>query len=900
MAKLVPITSDNYDSAYYVNFDTMMGYIADEPKKEEKETIDAAPQPVPIFEDKVTEDRDDLSDFTGDVEFFTVEDFSAEEGIKTLKKDRVPSYITQKNLTGGSIAAQGLLTGTIDPILSFGAPALAKTLTGKIQNDVLGIKGLNSYRPDGILGSAWDLSMRVHANNIAATGEYIKVNGNIVTWNDNTFGFKGMRTYTGNHGGLSAGQLDGIVAAQKRTDIGEGVGIAYSAGQYRADKEDRKQAGAGLTGDVLAIDIVDPRVISGSGKTTVYMKANGVFVDATGRRLQSASLGGAAAKRLEELGLKNFRDSLTSGASSMLGTRRVDDMMRTSFQGQLDTYAKSIRSMGAKYDSSNQFSSDTVGKILDRSSLGISSNLEDLKKYKANTPKPSTPANNVRDDGNSTRGTTSSGYSGSTIRQQQEASDKAMADFYGASSKSNPFSASRKNQPTSQSDFEARMRQAGALPTIEVAYGGSLQKLAPGGDVNSGANFTGPVGFVGNTPENVPNDKTVADDVLTKLPNEGFVINAPAVEIEGSRDIKNMIVDAIKYARQNSIFVPDMPVQTIDVAISKGEVVIPPELKRIIGEDRLTKINNRGKREVARRQQEAEVKAAEGGFIKKKLNVGGTVNAADQINKIPTPTSSAVPIPKPDVFVDTVGPTELPEVRKVLQEQGLNSLEDLEYAIKYGEIGTAGKEYEENPYRFHKVTGSSAFGPAGLLYGTIELLKKKNLFPDDKDLNDYVDILINQGKEKYNIQVKKKRSNRFPNVPNSQFANASEGIIPRELHEKFYPIVSRVYFSQIMSQNPKTFEEFLKIHHSGGKVKKGKAEEFKKFKQRVADGIKIRRKLKKEDQYDTEKGFSDLTFDEYLRTRPLDPDKPSPRPEMDKPKKDKPKTIFGIPIPFLN
>ena len=650
MPRLVPITSDNYDSAYYVNFDTMMGYIADKPKEEaEKNTIDATPQPAPVFEDPVTEDRDDLSDFTADVQLFTVEDFNAEEAIKNLKTDRVPSGITQKNLTAGTAGIQQALTGSIDAITTLGVPLMATALTGKKQNDVLGIEGLDSYRPAGALGSAWDLSMKVHANNIAATGEYIKVNGNIVTWNDNTFGFKGMRTYTGTHGGLTAGQLDGIVAAQKRTDIVDGVGIAYSAGQYRADKEDRKQAGAGLTGDVLAIDVIDPRVISGTGKTTVYMKANGVFVDATGRRLQSALLGGAAAKKVEELGLKNFRDSLTSGASSMLGTRRVDDTMRTSFQAKLQTYSSSIKNLGAKYDTSNQFSSDVAGKILDRSSVGISSSSEDLQKYKGGAhPKVLYNVNNVRDDTNSNRGTTSSGYRGSTIRQQQEASDEAMADFYGASSTSNPFSASRKNQPTSQRDFEARARQAGALPAIETAYGGSLQKLAPGGDVNSGANFTGPVGFVGDAPENVPNDKTVADDVLTKLPNEGFVINAPAVEIEGSRDIKNMIVNAIKYARQNDIFVPDMPVAMIDVAISKGEVVIPPELKRIIGEDRLTKINNRGKREVSRRQQEAEVKAAEGGFIKKKLNVGGTVSVADKINKIPTPSSSSSPTPMPE------------------------------------------------------------------------------------------------------------------------------------------------------------------------------------------------------------------------------------------------------------
>jgi hypothetical protein len=48
----------------------------------------------------------------------------------------------------------------------------------------------------------------------------------------------------------------------------------------------------------------------------------------------------------------------------------------------------------------------------------------------------------------------------------------------------------------------------------------------------------------------------------------------------------------------------------VDVALSKGEVVVPPDLAKIIGYDRLEKINNRGKKEVSRRQ-----KAAKGGFI---------------------------------------------------------------------------------------------------------------------------------------------------------------------------------------------------------------------------------------------------------------------------------------------
>jgi len=59
--------------------------------------------------------------------------------------------------------------------------------------------------------------------------------------------------------------------------------------------------------------------------------------------------------------------------------------------------------------------------------------------------------------------------------------------------------------------------------------------------------------------------------------------------------------------------------------VSRGEVTIPPHIAKIIGYDRLKKINNRGKKEVSRRQQERE-QAAGGGFIsRKKLAKGDRV-----------------------------------------------------------------------------------------------------------------------------------------------------------------------------------------------------------------------------------------------------------------------------------
>jgi len=61
--------------------------------------------------------------------------------------------------------------------------------------------------------------------------------------------------------------------------------------------------------------------------------------------------------------------------------------------------------------------------------------------------------------------------------------------------------------------------------------------------------------------------------------------------------------------------------EQIDIMISRGEVVVPPKIAKIIGYDRLEKINNRGKKEVARRKKAGDQErpqarqANEGGFI---------------------------------------------------------------------------------------------------------------------------------------------------------------------------------------------------------------------------------------------------------------------------------------------
>ena len=143
-----------------------------------------------------------------------------------------------------------------------------------------------------------------------------------------------------------------------------------------------------------------------------------------------------------------------------------------------------------------------------------------------------------------------------------------------------------------------------------------------------------PAGFVEKPPEQVAPQETVADDVPMDVPEGSFIINAPAVEFAGSKDIRRMLEDAVEEAKKQGIDIgqPDDKMSNeeyVALLVSKGEVVVPPVLAKIIGYDKLNKINDRGKEEVARRSEEAEQKESQpqmqayGGFIR--MRDGGSV-----------------------------------------------------------------------------------------------------------------------------------------------------------------------------------------------------------------------------------------------------------------------------------
>ena len=131
----------------------------------------------------------------------------------------------------------------------------------------------------------------------------------------------------------------------------------------------------------------------------------------------------------------------------------------------------------------------------------------------------------------------------------------------------------------------------------------------------------GPAGFA-QRPEFVggnqtqPDGVSVADDQPRDVQEGTFVINAAAADFAGRSDIEKMIRDAYKKVGDTG---QSGVSQEVAINVSKGEVMIPPHIAKVIGYDRLNKINNRGKKEIARRQE-----AAGGGFIdRKKFAKGG-------------------------------------------------------------------------------------------------------------------------------------------------------------------------------------------------------------------------------------------------------------------------------------
>jgi hypothetical protein len=192
------------------------------------------------------------------------------------------------------------------------------------------------------------------------------------------------------------------------------------------------------------------------------------------------------------------------------------------------------------------------------------------------------------------------------------------------------------NESYSASDFDAGVSDGDAAAGFSGPFARGGRAMAEGGPTPAVLNNpeqTETAGFVDRPPEQVPDAETVADNVPADVEEGTFVLNAPAVEFMGSDDVKKMLIEATDEAKRQGVDIVQNNTKMdkkklLSLVVSKGEVLIPPVLAKIIGYDRLEKINNRGKQEVEKRiaengqdiPPEAQQAAAEGGeqsFIKK-------------------------------------------------------------------------------------------------------------------------------------------------------------------------------------------------------------------------------------------------------------------------------------------
>ena len=93
-------------------------------------------------------------------------------------------------------------------------------------------------------------------------------------------------------------------------------------------------------------------------------------------------------------------------------------------------------------------------------------------------------------------------------------------------------------------------------------------------------------------------EQQAADDVKMKVPEGSFVLNYKAVNLAGEDYIRKMVEDAMKIAARNGVNIAvtkgTKGKEAVDILISNGEFIIPPELVGIIGERQLKLINDRG------------------------------------------------------------------------------------------------------------------------------------------------------------------------------------------------------------------------------------------------------------------------------------------------------------------
>ena len=462
--------------------------------------------------------------------------------------------------------------------------------------------------PVGALGYGMgQLAKKQHRKNAASiiaaggnSGSMFKFNGQTVSR------APGSKIYTGNLGGMSQGDM------YRYEEISRGFipGTMREISQVGAGPQGMQQRMQGLSG--VANVSVDGAIMDAFGTSHSAQRNEG------GHMMISAG----QAQRMRE---QEFRNMAAANNISLAGMSPSDfTMAAVAFKQEVDANMKGQPYYGGFFHkTSNMTAAQNIQALKDRTNFGNTAMANIRDKYGLGTTKPDEPETPPpppppppSSGGGSDNNQPPPSYSPVDRPSYTDDSGYQTDPGGGGSYSGNSYDV---NYDSSQdTSFE------GAYEDDDMYARGGRVGMQAGGVA------TQPAGFVGGPPENFTDGQTVADDQPMSVPEGTFVINAAAVEFAGSDDIKKMLSDAYRKMQKKvdkSIRVAKIPTEDeIDVAVSRGEVIVPPEVAKIIGYDRLEKINNRGKKEVSRRQ-----KAAEGGF----LGAGGYAEGGDVGEDIP-------------------------------------------------------------------------------------------------------------------------------------------------------------------------------------------------------------------------------------------------------------------------
>ncbi len=498
---------------------------------------------------------------------------------KDEAKKGLAKQFSKEKLTQSAVKFAGRMIGMPAPLTS----GVMGFVNGVTVNDPLGNPSFRPSHP--VFGLAHDLNMSIQFSNASAINAAINANLDVPYAERGPIGFMGYdptngqlisraplgMTWTGTTN-LSVQQLSALEALSK----------GFTTNGYNNQTE---------RGEVLAMgtDTIGGQTVGGYSNNGFHHGINGASRTGTMAQAEKAAKGyGITTKQFTNI-LSTVRKNLTFFGKPKSSKLTLDYLSRKQFRDNETTGGS--YSMGLETDVTAQ------QNIENALSQGIGVN---------------------EFGGISAQGLTD-------VQGISQATQGITSGSFGTVSVESPGDNS--NDGGSGSGSGAAGSGSDSGPGGGVGGDATGGYTAFGGQIGEGMQEGGPAGFIGGPPENYSDQTTIADDIPLEVKDGTFVINAPAVEYAGSDDISEMLTKAYEKAGQaidksgQRTTIPSK--EQINIMISRGEVVVPPQIAKIIGYDRLEKINNRGKKEVARRQKQGDQEkpqarqANEGGFIEK-------------------------------------------------------------------------------------------------------------------------------------------------------------------------------------------------------------------------------------------------------------------------------------------